>query len=251
MEYILLRITQRLLGMKKEAVRPLLGAIFTSVCNLVLVLVQIPVIIKCFMTYILVTLLEIKISFSIRQRKDYVKAFLLLYALAFFVGGFLESIYINIPKVREQGFSILTISTAGIFLFLFLQKLIYIWKEYSIKQCLKKVEIHIYGKVISCMGLLDTGNHLFDPITGKPVLIVEREELEKYGIEIKEEQYRVIPFHSLGKKDGLLEGFIADEVHVADVDTSKDKVEAKVMIGIYEGKLSNNGSYQMILHPLL
>lgn len=251
MEYILLRIAQYLLGLKREAVRPLLGAAFTSICNLLLMLVPLPTIIKYFMTYILVTFAEIKISFKIRQKRDYIKAFVLLYALAFMAGGFLESIYMNIPLVRQHGFSILTLFAAGIFLFLFIQKLVSIWKEYSIKHCLKNVEIYMCDKVISCMGLLDTGNHLFDPISGKPVLIVEREELKKNGIEIRKEQYRVIPYHSLGKKDGILEGFVADKVRITDMEKAKDKVEAKVIIGIYEGKLSNNGSYQMILHPLL
>lgn len=251
MEFILLRITQRLLGKKCNVVRTLLGALFTSTCNLLLLFVSFPVAVKYFMTYILVTFVEIKISFELHGRKDYIKAFVLLYALAFLAGGFLESIYERIPWVKQHGFSILTLLTAVFFLYLFMKKLVCMFKERAIQQCIQNAEIHINGKVISCQGLLDTGNHLFDPITGKPVMIVEKGELQKSGVKIRQEQYRVIPFHSLGNKNGMLEAFVADFVRVTEKEAEAGREEAKVIVGIYDGKLSNDGSYQMILHPLL
>ena len=52
-----------------------------------------------------------------------------------------------------------------------------------------------------------------------------------------------IPFNSIGEKDGLLKAVIADSMEV-----DRNNIE-KPIIGIFDGKLSRNGRYNMILHP--
>ena len=82
--------------------------------------------------------------------------------------------------------------------------------------CGKRVEIH---------AIIDSGNLLKEPITGASVIVVEKEKLEKiidkeildnlqkilsgeYEILSKEymSKFRLIPFSSLGKQNGMLLG---------------------------------------------
>ena len=49
-----------------------------------------------------------------------------------------------------------------------------------------------------------------------------------------------------------MEAFIADEVQIFTMNGEKcdEALEReKVMVGVYEGKLSQDGAFQMILHP--
>ena len=91
---------------------------------------------------------------------------------------------------------------------------------------------------IRVIGLIDTGNHLTDPLTGVPVIILEQDLLTKLlppdlaknmdQLEAGDEKaltqllassqwssrFRIIPYTSLGKKNGILMGFRPDGVTV-------------------------------------
>ena len=51
-------------------------------------------------------------------------------------------------------------------------------------------------------------------------------------------KFRLIPFNSLGKENGLLLGIKADFVRIGDNDDIEDKKINNVIIGLYDKKLS-------------
>lgn len=66
--------------------------------------------------------------------------------------------------------------------------------------------------------LYDSGNHLTEPFSGLPVLVLERavaEQLVSVPVSVAdlEEGWRVIPFHSIGG-EGVLPAFVADKIEV-------------------------------------
>ena len=112
--------------------------------------------------------------------------------------------------------------------------------------------------------MIDTGNLLKDPISGMPVIVVEKRELEelipkeiidnlniiltggdKEFVEPESREYlpkfRVIPFSSLGKQNGLLLGLIADKI-IIKLDETEKELE-KIIVGIYDKYLTKNGAY--------
>lgn len=97
--------------------------------------------------------------------------------------------------------------------------------------------------------LLDTGNTLVEPISGKPVSVVGEALLMKYyGGEIPQ-VYRVIPFHSVGKKRGILQGFQLDEMVI---ETDEGEIVCKEVFIAASSELVTEGkSYEMILNPKL
>ncbi len=96
--------------------------------------------------------------------------------------------------------------------------------------------------------LLDTGNSLLEPISRKPVCLIEEELLARITLE-NPLYYRAIPFHSIGCKQGILYGV---EIPKLTIMTEEQSYTAtNVVCAAVPGKLSNQKKYQMILHPAL
>lgn len=119
--------------------------------------------------------------------------------------------------------------------------------------------------------LIDTGNQLQDPLTNIPVVVVEyaalrhllpaevQQAFEKKGepdiMEVLEAlaltpwstRFRVIPFASLGKNNGLLMGFRPDRLEILKKDHYV--ITDRVIVGIYTKELSPEGAYRALLHP--
>ncbi len=70
-------------------------------------------------------------------------------------------------------------------------------------------------------GLIDSGNELTDPLTGKPVCLVNRSLGQKILEEVKDEtfakaRYRAIPYRAVGTRQGILDGYRMDAISFAD-----------------------------------
>lgn len=118
----------------------------------------------------------------------------------------------------------------------------------------RNLSIYINGKRIDTKAIIDTGNSLMDPITGDPVIVCEYGEVKRAIPKRGEEslldtmcslgmRVRIIPFTSVGKKDGLMPAFLPDMVKI-------DELEAKrCIIGISETRLSPGEDYHALLNP--
>lgn len=95
----------------------------------------------------------------------------------------------------------------------------------------------IYGKTRVCTtALLDSGNSLREPISGKPVSIIDA---GLYQALWKGEKpfYRAIPYHSIGRARGILKGYLLPELeleldgvtkHIRDVYVAVCEEETRV-----------------------
>jgi len=116
-------------------------------------------------------------------------------------------------------------------------------------------------------GFLDTGNSLRDPLTNQPVLVAEYGLLQEYlpedfrqaveGSQNEQQvldavtlsswahRLRLIPYQSLGQKNGVLLGIRADEITVAS--GRKHASYRNLIIGLYNDKLSGDGSFRLLI----
>ena len=121
-----------------------------------------------------------------------------------------------------------------------------------------KVILSNLEKKVKIDGIIDTGNLLKDPISKRPVVVVEKDKLGGFlpsnildnnnivsgkNIDFGElsSKIRAIPFKSLGKENGLLLGVKVDEIQVEYQDILHNIED--VIIGIYNGHLSKNDKY--------
>ena len=91
----------------------------------------------------------------------------------------------------------------------------------------------------------DTGNTLYDPYVQAAVHIVPREIFEALG---GKEAFltRLIPFSSVGLRQGLLEAFTVEYLKLGEGDT--EITIAPAVLAAAEDTLFRNRPYQMILH---
>lgn len=129
-----------------------------------------------------------------------------------------------------------------------------------------QIKINLFENYKTVKGVIDTGNFLKDPITGVPVIIVEKESLtgfinkdiidnvekiingsinEQIDINTYSSRIRLIPFSSLGRKNGLLLGISVDSVEIEFEEVSR-KIE-NVIIGIYNDVLSSTKKYNALV----
>ena len=130
------------------------------------------------------------------------------------------------------------------------------------------VEIGIDDFRIAVKGLIDSGNQLHDPITKAPVMIIERnvlkgflsdefidklanmETLSLLESEVNQKyahRMRVIPYRAVGNGQQFLIALKPDYVKV--IHNGEEHYVKKVLIGINQSNLSNDGEYQCIVHP--
>ncbi len=139
------------------------------------------------------------------------------------------------------------------------------------KQMHYALDIYIGGKTAKAYALVDTGCTLKEPVTGLPVIVAdisvlkpllpEGFENEYLGKEVRfehlmniegtifENRLRLIPYNGLGTKNGLLLGIRPDKVELKDEKQSFCVTDT--VVGIYCGKLSENGYYQALVSPEL
>ena len=121
-------------------------------------------------------------------------------------------------------------------------------KEYRLKNYSGYLHIFLNDRDIRVKALMDTGNRLYEPLTGKPVCLVEYESLKACLTEGKDTPHVwAIPYHSIGCEHGLLWGITADKVNFQNHEQKIEKCGC--IVGIYPGKISKNGDISAIVHP--
>ena len=137
------------------------------------------------------------------------------------------------------------------------------------KDMVYSITIKLEEKMLQTKAMLDTGNLLKDPISGMPVIVVEKQQLysllpakllnniEKLiggdganlleQIEEKEilTRFRMIPFSSVGRQNGLMLGFKADEVIIEKGE--EKNMRKNVIVGIFNQMLSKNDNYSALI----
>ena len=169
-----------------------------------------------------------------------------VFTYAFLIGGVMLFLLKQFPFLRKNRESILVILAAGCFGFFLCRELLIHIKRKK-QNVFYRVFLNGDERELQILGLIDTGNGLTDPVSGQPVAIMEETVWNEMQKEKRPEKYKVIPFHSIGKKRGILEGY---EVERIEIECESEKKElTNVTIAVFQGKLSVKGDYQIILPP--
>ena len=217
---------------------------------------------------LLVNLGVFRIAFGRQNQKEYIKLMGMYWIVAVAFAGFLSfSPQLGNFFPTNRGF--LSVSGKELFVkgMIFLAILPVVNQLYQrIKlnrtQCYL-LEFEHRGKKIRGKGLLDTGNCLRNCQNNEPVVIAEyqfmkelfsaeeQEYLEKmldWNCDIQNENIKVvyIPYHSLGESNGLLLGVYIEQLGIYLENERKQIMHN--LVGLYAGKISAKGEYQVILH---
>lgn len=190
---------------------------------------------KIVLTYVVIVYVMELIAYGKYNAVTMTRNMIIIYIITFILSGAVNAYYcenmvdgINVTK------TILLVFFIEIFLVVLVKRS---QKDVSITS-LYQVTLLVDGNRINVIGLADTGNSLTEPITGKPVSVIQAEELKKIPDKIL-----LVPYNSVGKERGLMRAFVADNMVV------NGRTVEKPIIGIHKGSFGGNNRYQLILHP--
>jgi len=235
------------------------------------------------------SLLMVMAGVTLAFRPHGVKVFLMLvglcYACALVIGGTGMALYYctSLPQIIRVliggsvgAFSIwlLLAASAGFFILIKLGQTL-VRRHLVQRQLFLPVTVIWEDKTASFPALVDTGNSLRDPLSQAPVIIAEFDSVrdflpENFRRAFAEKQesnltgllsgaedtalyarLRMIPFESLGRRNGILVGFRPDLVEVQVEETKKKLIFSHVIVGISPQKLSASGAYHGLISPEL
>lgn len=275
MNYIILYATGLISKSKKSYLRmflaSLIGAIYATLEYVLKVNIYSNIILKTILSIIIVY-----VAFYPQNAKKMCKQIVLFYVTTFTFGGIATYlIYVLKPQniIIKNGMYVGTYVLKVIFIGAIVGTIILAIafkmakNKLTQKDMICKVKIKLNGKEETVEAMVDTGNMLKEPITGTPVVVVERTSLyellpkeilnntesilggdfEKIPEEIKNEyvpKLKLIPFASLGKQNGMLVGIKPEKIEVINEQTEEEK---NAIIGIYNKSLTKRGEYKALI----
>lgn len=207
-----------------------------------------------------------------------IKIIFLVHVIAFIIGGMTMALcyYIdfshvinNIVSCEPRGFSfrILLISTCVFFILIKLSA-DHLKRWALSKQIFYEINIYLGEKKSSFNALVDTGNTLYDCITGQPIIIAQLDKIKDifpkeilFDLETKNLEglvlcdkikFNFVPFKSIGNENGLLICFRPDQIKIlcgSDSQSNKNIFVSNALIGICNFKLSKY--YYGLINPSL
>lgn len=245
MDFFLLSLTAGILKKTATFLRTLTGSLIGSVgyC-LALCLVDLPYYMMVLFFMIPTAMIMVKVGCRTKGVKEVLYGTGYLFTYAFLMGGALLFL-------RNR---LAVFGTNSMIFTVFLGYLGFLVCRRGIQKYAAARENHFCRVIIPgdeshllICGLIDTGNGLREPVSGRPVAILEKEIWNKMKRWKRPEKFRIIPFHSIGKARGTLEGYEVDHIRIEYENGSKEL--HGVLIAVFDGRLSSKGRYQMLLPP--
>ena len=241
MDYILLLITKQMLHCSATHRSVCLGAAAGSLLTCIIVVLPLPAaFIKFILFHMFVNTCMIRAGLKIKNRRDFAKAYFLLYVGSFLLGGIMQSL----QNYLRAGSLFFAIAIMGYYAVSKIWDLLAKVQRIESFQC--QVDLYIGKKELSVRGIIDTGNQLCDPSAGTPVHILDRNEARKFLADESMKGIKYIPYHSIGKQGGVLMAIHIDRMRVCG---EEECWLESPLIGISEETVSAEGEYKMILNP--
>ena len=277
MNYIILFATAYILKIKVNPIRIILSALLGGIYAILAYMEILEIYSNIFLKIVL-SIAMIYLAFKPKTMKQLIKELIFFYLISFVFGGcafallyFIKPQNILIRNGSYVGTYPIKIAILGgiVGFTIMVIALKFIKSKFSKKDIYYKITIWFKENNVTTTAIIDTGNMLKDPITSMPVVIVEKEILKEIlpnsilnnlkniiGGDVPKEIYedenleymtrfRVIPFTSIGKENGMLLGFKADKVTINEDENIETIL--KVIIGIYDYKLSKKNEYSALI----
>ncbi len=244
MDYILLLIAHRILKCSATHGNICLGALTGAFLTCVVVIWNQNNIINFILFHGVINFLMIIIGLKIRGKRKCMRAFFTLYISGFLVGGVFEYVYQYVGAYIEVGSVFLIIAIACYYIASGLLNILMKLLRFGEYYC--QVILILGEKECKTQAIVDTGNHLTDYLTGKAVSVIGKETAQKLFGNSLPEKIRFIPYHSIGKNQGVIPVFTLDRMCIEGEE--REWIE-NPLIGISDTNISANEEYDMILNP--
>lgn len=284
--YLILLVTSRFSKNRTSSLRLFLGSVAGAAYLVLMILLPDTKVYATLLSKFLLSVGMVAITFSFRKLSVLLKTLALFYATTFIFAGaaFALMFFSKDWGIIRNGVLITPLSFidakwSELLLAVAVALIIFrvIWDALQSKfikeKLLVNISIAMGNKSIELPALVDTGNSLHDPLTKLPVVVVEFSAIKdllpddiKSIFEQNNEndlnsvtstisssnwftRFRLIPFKSLGRENGMMIGFRPDYIEIGADEGKKDIRD--VIVGIYNRTLSANEQYRALMNPEL
>lgn len=284
--YLILLVTARFSKNRASSLRLFLGSLLGTAYLVLMILLPDMKVYTTVLSKVLLSIGMVAATFNFGRITVFLKTLALFYASTFlFAGaGFALMFFKNDWGIIRNGVfmtpaSLLDTSWAELLLAVAVTLIILriVWdavqNRFLKEKLLVRISIAFDQKAIELPALVDTGNSLHDPLSNMPVVVVEfaaikdllPDEIRSIFEQDTENdlntvtttiscsnwfsRFRLIPFTSLGKENGMLIGFRPDYIEIGEDDGRKGVHD--VIVGIYNKALSRNEQYKALMNPEL
>ena len=226
--------------------RLLLGAAFGAVCYFLPFVWNVPPILKLSAGFLGGTAGMLLLAFPVRGFRMFLKLlkYLTLYSVG--MGGGMLLLLRVLGRLGISATGILALMGTGGVLFLFLR---HFSADRRRESCICRATLICGEKRRTVSALIDSGNSLIEPVSGKPVSVVEEEVFQSLCYNASP-GFRAIPYHSIGKKRGILRGYLLPELQL-EID-GMTKAFYEIYIAVSTEQISGDAetdSVKMIINP--
>lgn len=270
LDFIIVKITGCILKRKSTFLRCITAAAISSCVLCVAYILFMEMLVRYyFIMMLIMNLITVILVFYHRKCKvcEIIRALVIYYMVSFLLGGIINMICIKAYDGALFNVSWWSVLIVGGISFIAIKPLVLCIDRRREKESIYcDVELEMGGNKIRVKGLLDTGNHLMEPLSRKPVQVAELSAVEggfskDFVSAVKryyesgiidnglymEKSIRMVPFRAVGTPgDKFLIAVMADIMKVKN--ELVEYADKDVYIALYNGRLAGDGSYRILLH---
>ena len=244
MDYLVLQIVRKILKCTATHGNILLGALAGAGASCVIICIPVSAFIRFICLHTLVNTSMVMIGLKIREIRMLGKALMLVYLTSFFLGGVMTWLGQYAGGHVRIGSLFFTITVCSYFLVS--KGMDFFEKFWRIREYRCEVSLYLGESSYRTCAVIDSGNGLYDALTGKPVHIIGQKAIKKLTEQEKIQKIRYIPYRTIQKGNGVLPIITIDKMYIHG---KEEKLVEKPLLGISEQHLFDNGTCEMILHP--
>lgn len=187
-----------------------------------------------------INILMIRAGLGIKRGRELLRGWIFLYIESFLLGGIFQVFQ---PYLRT-GSVFFVLAVVCYYLVQAIWKLLLMITKRG--NCYCEVELFFGKRSYRTKALIDTGNTLWDMVSKEPVNVVESRVVGYLTEDEEQLKIRYIPFHSIGRKEGIMPMIRLDRMKI--IDGTRLRWIEHPLAAISEEKLSEE-TYQVILNP--
>lgn len=279
----ILSLVMYIMKQKKSFIKLLLGTTLATL-YVPIILYDLHSFFHTILGKIMYSIMIIIVTLGVKSLTHVMKGLLTFYAISFLSGGMILSIHYMLAQTTDGRLQHILLYVDNIYydeislvvlLFGFPLTLMLtkrwtnqlVIHEFSYNE-LYKLTLTWKGSQFNTVGFIDSGNHLIDPLTNRPVIICdaqflhqffEKKDWERICYVIKKNSPEKLPSHLMNKftivpcktvlQDDYLYAIKPDKLTIY---TKKKKFETKnVLVGIQLSPMTAGNEYHCLLHPHL
>jgi len=251
MGILILYLSSKIASLKTSKRRLFIGGVLCGFFSFIILIPNIGMLLGIFIKVVFSMLLAY-IAFN----KKVFKGTILIYIVSAFMGG-MTIILLYITRIRGMtNNAVLYIGDISymnvVFGAVVSYVIIMLFSKINTAKQLKDriftdIAVEIEGHTVTHRALIDSGNFLKDPLTGRAVAVISKSAAAKLkSIEDIDfnRRYCLIPYNSIGIKNGILEGYRVDNAYV------NGRSLGSIIVAVYDTefcKLGEEEEYQMLL----